>query len=161
MTSMDEIDLKLLSILQRDGRTPYTEMAKELDISEGTVRNRVTRLQEQNIVQVVGLVDPYQLGFDAPAMIGVSVEPSKLESAIKQIADFPEVSYLIMVSGEFDLIVEVMCRNRDSLAFFLNQRLRQVPGITRSQTNLILHTFKMAYGARPNTTISTPGEAYE
>jgi len=154
---MDKIDLELIAILQKDGRTPFTEIAKQLNISEGTVRNRLVRLQEQEILQVIGMVDPYNLGFDAPAMIGISVEPPKLESAAEIIASFEEVSYLVMVSGEFDLIVEVMCRNRESLAKFLNQKLRQVPGVTRTQTYLILRTFKMAYGARPNISSSSGG----
>jgi len=154
---MDKLDLELIEILQKDGRTPFTEIAKTLDISEGTVRNRLARLRDQGILQVVGLVDPYQLGFDAPAMIGVSVDPPKLESAAEVISRFEEVSYLIMVSGEFDLIVEVMCQDRESLAEFLNQKLRQVPGITRTQTYLILRTFKMAYGARPTISSSLGG----
>ena len=154
---MDNIDLELITILQKDGRTPYTEIAKQLGISEGTVRNRLARLREQEILQVVGMVDPNYLGFDAPAMIGVSVEPPKMESAAEIIATFEEVSYLIMVSGEFDLIVEVMCQDREALAKFLNQKLRQVPGITRTQTFLILRTFKMSYGARPSISSSSGG----
>lgn len=150
---MDNIDLEIIKSLQIDGRTPFTEIAKKMDISEGTVRNRVARLVESKIIQIVGLVDPYQLGYDAPALIGISVQPTMLESAASQIAKFPEVSYLIMVSGEFDLIVEVMCRNRDELATFLSQRLRTVPGIIRTQTSMILRTFKMAYGAQPNISL--------
>ena len=155
---MDNIDLELIAILQKDGRTPFTEIAKQLNISEGTVRNRLSRLQEQEIIQIIGMVDPYNLGFDAPAMIAVSVEPPKLESAAEIITTFEEVSYLIMVSGEFDLLVEVMCRNREALAEFLNQKLRQVPGVTRTQTYLILRTFKMAYGASPNISTSSGGD---
>jgi Lrp/AsnC family transcriptional regulator for asnA, asnC and gidA len=153
---MDNIDLNILAFLQRDGRKPYTEIAQTLGVSEGTVRNRVTRLIDERVVQIVGLVDPYQLGFDAPAIIGVSVQPSEIEDAAAMIGAFPEVSYLIEVSGEFDLIVEVMCRHRDHLAQFLNQRLSKVPGVQRTQTSLILRTFKMAYGARPG--LSLPGE---
>lgn len=154
---MDNIDLELIAILQKDGRMPFTEIARKLDISEGTVRNRLARLQEQKVIQVVGMVDPYNLGFDAPAMIGVSVDPPQLESAAKVIATFPEVSYLVMVSGEFDMIVEVMCKDREALATFLNQKLRQVPGLTRTQSYLILRTFKMAYGAQPNISLSSGG----
>jgi Lrp/AsnC family transcriptional regulator for asnA, asnC and gidA len=157
---VDSIDYKILLILQKDGRTSFTDIAKELDISEGTVRNRLARLLENDIVQIVGLIAPSQLGFDAPAMINVSVEPTKLESAAAEIATMPEVSYLVMVSGECDLIVEVMCRNREALAAFLNQRLRLVPGVTRTQTSLILRTFKMAYGARPSTSNPPDGDAY-
>jgi Lrp/AsnC family transcriptional regulator for asnA, asnC and gidA len=147
---MDKVDLQIIKILQKDGRIPYTEIAKQVEISEGTVRNRVARLIDQKIVQVIGLIDPYKLNYDAPAMIGISVDPPKLESAAEEIASLPEVSYLVMVSGEFDLIVEVMCRNREELAVFLNQRLHKVAGIHRTQTFLILRTFKMALGAQPN-----------
>ena len=146
---MDSIDREIIRILQRDGRLPFTEVAKQLNISEGTVRNRVTRLVDRKAIQFVGLVDPYHMGYDAPAMVAVTVEPPMLEDAAEQIASLPEVSYLVMVSGEFDMIVEVLCKNRDSLATFLNQKLRQIPGITRTQTYLILRTFKMAAGAQP------------
>jgi Lrp/AsnC family transcriptional regulator for asnA, asnC and gidA len=146
---MDQIDLDIISFLQSDGRKPFTDIAKELDISEGTVRNRVARLLQERVLQIIGMVDPYRLGFDAPAMISVSVQPPMLEAVANTIAKFPEVSYLIMVSGEFDLIVEVLCKDRDHLANFLNEKLLHVPGITNTQTSMILHTFKMAYGALP------------
>ena len=147
---MDDIDRNIINILKTDGRTPYTEIAKNLGISEATVRYRVSRLMEQKVIQVIGLVDPYQLGYDAPAMIGVSVDPPMLERAASEIAAFSEVSYLIMVSGEFDLMVEVMCRDRKELTDFLNQKLRCVSGVTRTQSSLILQTYKMAYGAQPS-----------
>jgi Lrp/AsnC family transcriptional regulator for asnA, asnC and gidA len=146
---MDHIDLEIISHLQSDGRTPYTDIAKALGVSEGTVRNRVARLLEDQVIQIVGMVDPAQLGYDAPAMIAVSVQPPMLESVAMSVADFPEVSYLIMVSGEFDLFVEVLCRDRDHLASFLNNKLMRVPGIVRTQTFITLRTYKMAYGATP------------
>jgi Lrp/AsnC family transcriptional regulator for asnA, asnC and gidA len=149
---MDDIDRKIIHILQSDGRTAYTEIAKILGISEATVRYRVTRLMDQKVIQVIGLVDPYKLGYDAPAMIGVSIDPPMLESAAAEIAAFSEVSYLVMVSGEFDLMVEVMCKNRQELTDFLNQKLRCVTGVTRTQSSLILQTYKMAYGAKPSIT---------
>lgn len=151
---MDKIDKKIINILQTDGRTPFTEIAKRVNISEGTVRNRVTRLLDSKVIQVIGLIDPYQLGFDAPAIIGVSVDPPMLDQAAKEIANFEEVSYLIMVSGEYDLMVEVMCRDRNTLATFLNERLRKVSGVTRTQTSIILRTFKMAYGAQPTLNLN-------
>jgi Lrp/AsnC family transcriptional regulator for asnA, asnC and gidA len=147
---MDDIDLAILSLLQRDGRKPYTEIASALGISEGTVRNRVYRLLEDQVIQIVGQVDPYHLGFDAPAIMGVSVNPVQLESAAQQISTFPEVSYLLMVSGSYDLIVEAMCRDREHLANFLNQKLRQVPGVQNVHSFLILRTLKADYEIRPS-----------
>ena len=146
---MDKTDLAILSLLQKDARRSSTDKANELNISEGTVRNRVSRLVEKRSIQLVGLIDPNQLGFEAPAMIGVTVQSNLLEEAATQIAQFPEVSYLVMSSGEYDLLVEVLCRDREHLAAFLNENLRQVEGVLRTQTFMILRTFKMAYSADP------------
>ena len=144
---MDDLDHAIVAMLREDGRRPYTEIAQALNVSEGTVRNRVARLLDERVLQIVGLIDPQKLGYDAPAMIGVSVQSADLESVAARIAAFPEVSYLIMVSGEYDLMVEVMCRDREHLAAFLNQQLRRVPGVIRATTYMILGTYKMAYGA--------------
>ena len=146
---MDELDLSILAALQTDGRRPFTDIAQNLGVSEGTVRNRVSKLIEQQILHIVGLVDPNSLGLNAPAMIGVSVAEGDIEQIASEIASYPEVSYLVMVSGEFDLIVEVLCTDRDHLANFLNYQLRKVPGVGRTQTFMTLRTFKMAYGAPP------------
>lgn len=146
---MDELDIKIVNELQRDGRMPFTDIAKTLNVSEGTVRNRVARLIDEQVIHIVGMLDPTRVGFEAPAMIGVTVQPAILESVAETIASFPEVSYLVMVSGEFDLFVEVFCRDRDDLAAFLNQKLHQVNGVVRTQTFMTLKIFKMAYGAQP------------
>ena len=146
---MDSLDLTILDYLQRDGRTPYTEIAQATGVSEGTVRNRVYRLMDDHVIQIVGMVDSYQLGFDAPAIIGVAVHGDDLEGIAAQIAALPEVSYLLMVSGSFDLIIEVMCRDRDHLAQFLNHSLRKAPGIARIESFLILRTMKSDFAVRP------------
>lgn len=148
---LDHIDLGIIDFLQRDGRKPSTEIAQALGVSEGTVRNRLARLIDERVLHIIGLVNPISLGFEAPAMIGVSVQPAMLESVASTVATFEEVSYLIMVSGGFDLFVEVLCRDRDHLASFLNKRLMQVPGVVRTQTFITLRTYKMAYGDLPIT----------
>lgn len=146
---MDKIDLDIIALLQRNGRRAYTEIAKTLEVSEGTVRNRVARLVDDKIIQIVGMADPYQLGFDAPAIIGVSVSPQQMDEVARKLAALPQVSYLVMVSGEYDLLVEVMCKDRDELTKILNEKVRPIAGVTRTQTFFILHTYKMAYGALP------------
>ncbi len=146
---MDKLDLAIIDALKANGRRPFTDIAQEVGVSEGTIRNRVTRLIDDRILHIVGLVDPSSLGFNAPAMIGVSVTGGDIEEIGHKIASFPEVSYLIMVSGEFDLMVEVLCRDREHLADFINQHLRRVQGVGRTQTFMTLRTFKMAYGAPP------------
>lgn len=147
---MDQIDLDIISYLQSDGRMPFTDIAKSLDISEGTVRNRVARLMREHVLQIVGMVDPNRLGYDASAVISISVQPPLLSQVAKTLSKFSEVSYLIMVSGDYDLLLEVLCKDRDHLAYFLNEKLLKVPGITNTQTSMVLHTYKMSYGALPD-----------
>jgi Lrp/AsnC family transcriptional regulator for asnA, asnC and gidA len=147
---MDKTDHSILNFLQENGRKPYTEIAQQLGISEGTVRNRVNRLIEDGVVRIVGLVDPVSFGLDAPAIIGISVAPAELEKAAAQIAAFPEVGLIVEVSGEYDLIVEVICRDREHLAVFLNDRLSSVPGIVKTETFLVLRTFKMVRSVIPD-----------
>ena len=113
------------------------------------MRNRVARLVEKGVMQIVGLIDPVRLGYDAPALVGVNVHNADIEEVARQIARFPEVSYLVTVSGGFDLIVEVICRDREHFNAFLNQRLRKIPGVAKTESFMILRTFKMAYGADP------------
>ncbi len=146
---MDKLDLSILASLQTDGRRPFTDIAQELGVSEGTVRNRVAKLVDQQVLHIVGLVDPSSLGFNAPAVIGVSISEGDIEEIAAEIAAYSEVSYLIMVSGEFDFIVEVLCKDRDHLANFLNYKLRKVSGVERTQTFMTLRTFKVAYGSPP------------
>ncbi len=153
---MDALDHSIVALLQEDGRMRYTEIAKILGVTEGTVRNRVAKLLEEKAIQIIGVLDPHRMGFGAPAIIGVSIQPRRLEEAAAEIAEFEEVSYLIMVAGEYDLIVEVFCRDRKHLASFLKDQLLQVEGVQRAQTSFILHTYKVAHGAKTVLTQGLP-----
>ncbi len=106
-------------------------------------RKRFARLVKDQALQIIGKVDPVQAGYDAPAMIGVTFKPIQLESAIDKIIQFPEISTMVLVSGEFDLLIEVVCRDRYHLTHFLNQCLRKVPGVVKVQTHLILQSYKI------------------
>jgi Lrp/AsnC family transcriptional regulator for asnA, asnC and gidA len=142
---VDEIDRAIVACLQYDGRTPFTTIAEEIGVSEATVRNRVARLRDQRILQVVGVVDPHLLDLRATAIVGVSVRPSLIQEAAEQISTFREVAYLVMTSGSFDLLVEVLCDDTEHLARFLNDRLLQVEGVERTETFYILRTYKLSY----------------
>lgn len=140
---MDKLDYEILSQLQADGRRPFTEIARELGVTEGTVRKRATRLIEHDYIRIIGLVDPHKVGFDSSAIIHVSVIPTHLEDAAQTIKLFPEVSYLLMVSGEYDLLVEVRCRSREQFATFIRDKLHKVVGVQRTITEMVLHTYKL------------------
>jgi Lrp/AsnC family transcriptional regulator for asnA, asnC and gidA len=142
---MDKTDRAIIALLQYDGRMPFTDIAAELGISEGTVRRRVKRLTESEVLQIVAIVEPQLLGWSASAMIGVTVQAGQVDAVAQQIAQFPEVSYLFMASGEFDLFIEVFCKDREHFVSFLNQQLQQVPGVERTQTFTILKMYKLSY----------------
>jgi Lrp/AsnC family transcriptional regulator for asnA, asnC and gidA len=142
---MDEFDRSIITCLQYDGRMPYTEIAARLGISEGTVRRRVKQMTEDGVLQVVGVVEPQFLGWNAAGMIGVTVQAGQVDAVAHQIAQFPETSYLFMASGEFDLFVEVFCRDREHFVSFLNETLHRVPGVQRTQTFMILKMYKLSY----------------
>lgn len=142
---IDELDRHILRVLQEDGRTPFTHIAQEAGVSEATVRARYRSLVEQGIVRVVGIVDPYALGFHAPAIIGVCVEPGHLEEVARKIVDFPEVSYLVMTLGDFDLVVEVFCRDLPHLTQFLTDQIHTVPGVRSTETLMIARSYKLSY----------------
>ncbi len=146
---MDDIDHTILQFLQQDGRTAFTEIAQKLQISEGTVRNRVSRMTEDGVLRIVGVVDPQKLGLTVSAVVGVSIQGGNIDQAGTEIATFSEVSDVIMVSGEFDLILLVYCRDREHLTEFLNQKLRPIQGISHTQTFVVLSTFKTTSNMRP------------
>lgn len=144
-TELDQLDREIIRLLQYDGRMPFTQIAEKVGVSEGTVRRRVTQLTESGIMQIVGIVEPQFLGWGAAAMVGVSVEVGKIDSVADQIASFPEVSYLFMASGEFDLFVEIYCKNREAFVSFLNNTLHQIPGIQHTRTFMIMKMYKLSY----------------
>ncbi len=139
---VDDLDFAILSLLQKDGRTSFTEIANELGTAVGTIRNRVTRLLEDGTLHIVGRVNPYRVGFNSPATILVSIEPDCIENAIAEISEFPEVSYISMITGEFELMVDVMCRDSDHLSEFLVHNLSKVRGIKSYRTSIILRLVK-------------------
>ena len=145
MKPLDATDRAIIARLQYDGRVPFTDIAAELGISEGTVRRRVKQLIDSGMLQIVGIVEPQFLGWNAAAMIGVTVQSGQINTVAHQIAQFPEVSYLFMASGGFDLFVEVYCQDMDHFVSFLNHKLQQVPGIQRTETFMILKMYKLSY----------------
>lgn len=142
---LDNTDQAIVSYLQYDGRMPFTQIADELGITEGTVRRRVKQLTESGKLQIVGIVEPHELGWTEAAMIGISVKTNLLTEVAEAIAKLPEVAYLFQAAGEFDLFAEVYCRDREHFVTFLNDKLQQVYGVERTQSFLILKMHKLSY----------------
>jgi Lrp/AsnC family transcriptional regulator for asnA, asnC and gidA len=142
---LDEKDRAIVSILQYDGRTPFTKIAEELNITEGSVRHRVKRLIETQKLKIVGIAQPEEMGWNEAGIIGINVQTDRIAEVADAIAQLPEVSYLIQAAGEFDLFAEVYCRDRDHFVYFLNDKLQKIPGVDRTQSFLILKMHKLSY----------------
>jgi Lrp/AsnC family transcriptional regulator for asnA, asnC and gidA len=150
---IDDIDFAILAYLQEDGRKSFTDIAKELGIAVGTVRNRVNKMVQDKTVRIFGRVNPHHVGFSAPATINISIEPQYMEKAIEEISQFREVSYLSVLTGEYDVMVDVMCRDVSHLTDFLLQRLAKVKGVKDFHTALILRIHKYA---QPDLNLARP-----
>jgi Lrp/AsnC family transcriptional regulator for asnA, asnC and gidA len=142
---LDQIDREIISFLQYDGRMPFTKIAQELGVSEGTVRRRVNQLSADGHLQIVAIVEPHIMGWNEAALIGISVQANMISSIADEIAKLPEVAYLTQAAGEFDLFAEVFCRDREHFVSFLNNKLQQIPGVERTQSFMILKIHKLSY----------------
>lgn len=142
---MDEVDRLILRALQEDGRTSFTDIARQAGVSETTIRARYRNLTEQGIVRTVGVVDPHALGFLAPAILGLVVAPAEGDSVARAVAALPEVSYVVLTLGQFDLVVEVFCRDLPHLTDFVTGTVQRIPGVVRTETLMIARSYKLAY----------------
>lgn len=143
-TTLDELDFNILSCLQQDGRMSFTVIADKLKVSVGTVRTRINKLIEERTISIIGRVDADKVGFRSYAHIAVFVRPATLkEKVAKQIAKFKEVSFLAMTSGDYDLEVDVMCRDNDHLVEFVN-KISAIEGVHQTKTTLYFKVYKYA-----------------
>jgi Lrp/AsnC family transcriptional regulator for asnA, asnC and gidA len=143
-TLLDGPNRAIIEALQRDGRQPYGAIAEAVGLSEAAVRRRVQRLREMGIMQIVAVTDPLQLGFTRQAMVGISVEGDVRGVADKLIA-MPEVDYVVMCAGSFDLLAEIVCEDDEALLHVLNDSVRSIPGVRSTETFLYLKLAKQTY----------------
>jgi Lrp/AsnC family transcriptional regulator for asnA, asnC and gidA len=140
----DDVAKRLIEELQRDGRKSYAALAKTVGLSEAAVRQRVQRLIDAGVMQVVAVTDPLQVGFARQAMIGVRVAGDLLAVA-DQLADIDEVDYVVITAGSFDILLEVVCEDDDHLLRLLSERIRSLPGVRDTETFVYLKLTKQTY----------------
>jgi Lrp/AsnC family transcriptional regulator for asnA, asnC and gidA len=144
LTAPDDLDFSILTHLQKDGRVSFTVIADKLNVSIGTIRTRFNRLIEEGTISIVGRVDPDKVGFRSYAHIAVYIRPATLkEQVAKRIAQMPEVSFLAMTSGAYDLEVNVMCRDNDHLVAFINE-ISTFEGVSQTNTTMYFKVYKYA-----------------
>lgn len=146
---MDDLDLLILNALQDDGRTPFTQIAKKVGVAESTIRNRYASLVERGILQTIAVIDPFAVGYNSPALIGISVEPGSINTVAQTLEKMPEVSYLVLTLGGYDLMVEVFCRNREHLTDLITNQIQSIQGVRITETLVIGKIFKLSFFWRP------------
>ena len=142
--TLDATSKAIIEQLQEDGRRPYAAIGKAVGLSEAAVRQRVQRLVESGVVQIVAVTDPLQVGFTRQAMIGIKAE-GDLQALADRLAEVPEVDYVVITAGAFDILVELVCEDDEHLLEVLNQRLRQLDGVRTTETFVSLKLSKQLY----------------
>jgi len=140
---LDQVDRAIIEALQHNGREAFRRIAARLDVSEATVRARYARLCDDDILQVTGVTNPLGLGFDAQAMIGIRVAGAP-EPVAEEIARWDEAGYVVVTAGQFDLLVELVCRDRKHLLEITN-RIRELASVSSTETFLYLELCKQVY----------------
>jgi len=141
---IDDVSKAIIEQLQVDGRRSYAEIGKAVGLSEAAVRQRVQKLTESGVMQIVAVTDPMQLGFYRQAMIGIRVSGDVREIA-DRLAGLSAVDYVVLTAGTFDLLVEVVCENDDDLIELLNAEIRTLPGVVSTDTFVYLKLRKQFY----------------
>lgn len=137
---IDDTDRKLIELLMRDGRRPFTELGAELEVSEATIRGRVARLQESGILKIVALCNPLTLGHQSVRLM-IGVEGHSPRAVAKTLADMAMVNHVALVTGARDVYIEATCRDLDQLVTLLDD-VRRVPGVSEIDELLLLELFK-------------------
>lgn len=142
--NLDDIDKQIIRALQVDGRMSYVRLGPEVGLSEAAVRQRVQRLIEGGVMQVVAVTNPLSLGFGLQALIGITAHGD-----LRRVADaldaIEQVDYVVITSGRFDLLVEVVCADTDELLSVVNDTIRCIDGVRSTETFTYLHLQKQTY----------------
>lgn len=143
---LDRLDRKIIGVLQAEGRKPYSKIAAEVGSSESVVRYRVQRLQEERVIDVVGVADPLRIGFDRMALVGIKTAPGKAHDVCFALKEIAETSYVVMIAGSFDVIVELICEDTDHFTNLLTKQVQTIEGVVATESFFVLEIHKMAYG---------------
>lgn len=142
---VDELDRKIIKMLQTDGRLSNTEIARVLEITETTVRKRIARLLDERLISIVAVPTPEAAGMNLSAIIGVSVELTAIHKVADAIRSYQEVRYVGMSAGRYDLMIEAFFTDQEHLLEFVTDKLGSLSGITSLETSIILKVVKFSY----------------
>lgn len=145
VSTLDETDLNIIEALRKDGRVAFAQIAEQLGVSPGMIRQRYNRLIEQGFLKVVAITNPLHMGYKTMAMIGIRAEGSKLLDVAEKVSRLDEVIYMVISSGRFDIFAEVVCRDHEDLLRFLTEKLSTIDGVRESESFMHLKIMKEVY----------------
>ena len=143
---MDELDTRIIALLQEDGRASNAGIARRVGVSEGTVRRRLKRLVQEEYIRVVAQLDPDRMGYASEALVGVQVDPDKVDQVANDLAGLEEVSWVTITTGAFDVFAWATLQSAEALGIFLRTKVGTIPGVRRTETFVNLAVKKRGYG---------------
>jgi Lrp/AsnC family transcriptional regulator for asnA, asnC and gidA len=141
---IDEVSRAIIAQLQEDGRRAYATIGKAVGLSEAAVRQRVQKLIDSGAMQIVAVTDPMQIGFARQLMIGINVD-GDLEATAKSLAEIPELVYIVLTAGSFDILAEAVVVDDDHLLELINSQIRTLPGVRQIESFIYLKLTKQTY----------------
>lgn len=141
---LDDISKRIIEELQQDGRKPYAAIGKAVGLSEAAVRQRVQRLSDSGVIQIVAVTDPMQVGLFRQAMVAINVM-GEIEPVADALAEMDEIAYVIVCAGRFDLLCEVVCEDDAALLELISSRIRTLAGVANAEVLMYLKLRKQSY----------------
>ena len=145
---LDELDHKIIELLQRDGRSSNIELAKLAGVSEGTIRRRFRSLVDDGVIHVTALLDPNKIGKPPTALVGLEVDPSRVDPVSNELSALPDVQFAAITTGAFDIFIWVALRSAQELSLFLRNHVGSIEGVRRTETFVNLSIKKNQSGPR-------------
>ncbi|MHB1987861.1 MAG: Lrp/AsnC family transcriptional regulator [Acidimicrobiales bacterium] len=143
-SQLDEVSRQLVEALQQDGRRSYAALAQDVELSEAAVRQRVKRLLDDGVMQIVAVTDPTTVGFSRQALVGIKAE-GDLRAISDRLSKLPELDYVVLCAGSFDLLVELVCEDDEHLLRLLDESIRSIEGVRETETFVYLRLVKQSY----------------
>ena len=146
---LDDLDKQILAYLQEDGRITFVTLASHLGVSEGTIRKRIKRLEDNGVMQTMGVTDPMKMGLDTVAFIWFKIDRNYMDSVMQQLRALTAVRYLVVTTGGHDLVAMVALPSRAKLVALLNDKLARIEGIIGTETSVVLQIHKQIHEWAP------------
>ncbi len=143
--SIDQVDSKIINLLQKDGRLSNTVIAKKLNISEATVRTRIKRLVDEEYIQIVAVSNPFKLGFEITGDLYIHAEMKKIDKVVRELKEYKELWYIIMTTGDTNINAEFIVKSLEGLNDLVYNRLSKIDGIIKVDISVITKFAKRKY----------------